>query len=165
MLMPAPDAAILARRDQLVARLREVVPDGVIEDETSRRAYEQDALTAYRQMPMLVVLPSSTEEVAAVLRICSSLGVKVVPRGAGTSLSGGALPLADGVVVGLARLNRILDIDYDNRTVDVPAGRHESLDLEIRSMRAGSITRRIRRARSPAPSAATSPRTRAACIA
>jgi glycolate oxidase len=122
MLMPAPDPAILARREQLLERLREAVPDGVIEDETSRRAYEQDALTAYRQMPMVVVLPSSTSEVAAVLRICNSLGVKVVPRGAGTSLSGGALPLADGVVLGLARLNRILDIDYDNRTVTCQPG-------------------------------------------
>ncbi len=122
MLMPAPDAAILARRGELLARLREVLPGGVIEDEVSRRAYEQDALTAYRQLPMLVVLPASTDEVAAVLRVCSSLGVKVVARGAGTSLSGGALPLADGVVLGLAKLNRILDIDYDNRTVTCQPG-------------------------------------------
>jgi len=122
MLMPAPDPAILARRAELLARLREAVPDGVIEDENSRRAYEQDALTAYRQIPMLVVLPSSTGEVAAVLRICSALGIKVVPRGAGTSLSGGALPLADGVVLGLARLSKILDIDYDNRTVTCQPG-------------------------------------------
>ena len=122
MLMPAPDPAILARRAELLARLRVAVPDGVIEDEASRRAYDQDALTAYRQMPMLVVLPSSTQQVAAVLRICSSLGVKVVPRGAGTSLSGGALPLADGVVLGLARLSKILDIDYDNRTVTCQPG-------------------------------------------
>ena len=122
MLMPAPDPAILARRAELLARLRVAVPDGVIEDEASRRAYDQDALTAYRQMPMLVVLPSSTQQVAAVLRICSSLGVKVVPRGAGTSLSGGALPLADGVVLGLARLSRILEIDYDNRTVTCQPG-------------------------------------------
>jgi glycolate oxidase len=120
--MPAPDPSILARRAELLARLRAAVPDGVIEDEASRRAYEQDALTAYRQMPMLVVLPSSTQEVAAVLRICSSMGVKVVPRGAGTSLSGGALPLADGVVLGLARLSRILAIDYDNRTVTCQPG-------------------------------------------
>ncbi|HEV7716639.1 MAG TPA: FAD-linked oxidase C-terminal domain-containing protein [Steroidobacteraceae bacterium] len=122
MLMPAPDPAILGRRDELLARLREAVSGGVIEDEASRRAYDQDALTAYRQLPLLVVLPSSTEEVAAVLRVCSSLGVKVVPRGAGTSLSGGALPLADGVVIGLARLSRILDIDYDNRTVTCQPG-------------------------------------------
>jgi glycolate oxidase len=122
MLMPLPNPAILARRAELLARLRAVLPDGIIEDEASRRAYDQDALTAYRQMPMLVVLPSSTQQVAAVLRICSSLGVKVVPRGAGTSLSGGALPLADGVVLGLARLSRILDIDYDNRTVTCQPG-------------------------------------------
>jgi glycolate oxidase len=123
MLMPAPDPAILARRGELLTRLRAAVPGGaVIEDEASRRAYEQDALTAYRQLPLLVVLPSSAEEVAAVLRVCSSLGVKVVPRGAGTSLSGGALPLADGVVLGLAKLDRILDIDYDNRTVTCQPG-------------------------------------------
>jgi glycolate dehydrogenase FAD-linked subunit len=122
MLMPAPDPAILNRRDELLARLREAVPDGVIEDETSRRAYDQDALTAYRQLPFVVVLPSSTEQVAAVLRVCSSMGVKVVPRGAGTSLSGGALPLADGVLLGLAKLSRILDIDYDNRTVTCQPG-------------------------------------------
>jgi glycolate dehydrogenase FAD-linked subunit len=122
MLMPHPDPAILARRDELLAQLRQAVPGGVIEDEASRRAYDQDALTAYRQLPLLVVLPSSTEQVAAVLRVCSSLGVKVVPRGAGTSLSGGALPLADGVVLGLAKLSRVLDIDYDNRTVTCQPG-------------------------------------------
>jgi glycolate oxidase len=122
MLMPKPDPAILARRADLLVRLREAVPTGIIEDENSRRAYEQDALTAYRQIPMLVVLPASTEEVAAVLKICSFLGVKVVPRGAGTSLSGGALPLADGVVLGLSRLSKILDIDYDNRTVTCQPG-------------------------------------------
>jgi glycolate oxidase len=122
MLMPAPDPAILARRSELLARLRQAVPGGVIDDEASRRAYDQDALTAYRQLPLLVVLPSSTAQVAAVLRVCSALGVKVVPRGAGTSLSGGALPLADGVVLGLAKLNRVLDIDYDNRTVTCQPG-------------------------------------------
>ena len=122
MLMPAPDPAILARRGELLARLREAVPDGVIEDEASRRAYEQDALTAYRQLPLMVVLPSSTEQVAAALRVCNSLGVKIVPRGAGTSLSGGALPLADGVVLGLSKLSRVLDIDYDNRTVTCQPG-------------------------------------------
>jgi len=120
--MPAPDEAVLGRRAEVLARLREAVPGGVIEDEASRRAYETDALTAYRQLPLLVVLPSSTAEVAAVLRVCASLNVKVVPRGAGTSLSGGALPLADGIVLGLAKLNRILDIDYDNRTVTCQTG-------------------------------------------
>ena len=122
MLMPAPDPAILARREELLARLREAVPDGVIDDEASRRAYDQDALTAYRQLPLVVVLPSNTQQVAAVLRVCNSMGVKVVPRGAGTSLSGGALPLADGVLLGLAKLSRILDIDYDNRAVTCQPG-------------------------------------------
>jgi len=120
--MPEPDPATIARRGELLARLREVVPGGVIADEHARRAYETDALTAYRQLPLLVVLPSSTQEVAAVLRVCREFGVKVVPRGAGTSLSGGALPLADGIVLGLSKLNRILDIDYDNRTVTCQPG-------------------------------------------
>jgi glycolate oxidase len=120
--MPEPDAAVIARRGELLVRLREAVPGGVIEDEASRRAYETDALTAYRQLPMLVVLPSSTAEVAAALRICKAFNAKVVPRGAGTSLSGGALPLADGVILGLAKLNRILDVDYDNRTVTCQTG-------------------------------------------
>src|SRR5690606_985576 len=120
--MPAPDPDVLARRDELLQRLRQIVRAGVIEDEVSRRAYETDALTAYRQLPLVVVLPENTEEVAAVLRICRELGVKVVPRGDGTSLSGGALPLADGIVLGLTRLNRILEIDYENRTVTCQPG-------------------------------------------
>src|SRR5271157_5398789 len=94
----------------------------VISSEVERRAYESDGLTAYRQPPMLVVLPSSTEQVSQVLRYCHENGVKVVPRGAGTSLSGGALPLADGVLLGMAKFNRILEIDYDNRCVVTQPG-------------------------------------------
>ncbi|HYC04144.1 MAG TPA: FAD-linked oxidase C-terminal domain-containing protein [Azospirillaceae bacterium] len=122
MRMPDPDAGIIARRDDLVARLRAIVPDGVVDDADGRRPYETDALTAYRQMPLVVVLPTSTAQVAAVLRACWEMGVKVVPRGAGTGLSGGALPLADGVLLGLSRLNRILDIDFQNRTVTCQPG-------------------------------------------
>ncbi len=96
--------------------------EGVIASEVERRAYESDGLTAYRQLPMVVVLPSRVEEVAAVLRYCKEMGVKIVPRGAGTSLSGGALPLADGVLLGMAKFNRILDIDYDNRCVVAQPG-------------------------------------------
>jgi glycolate dehydrogenase FAD-linked subunit len=118
MRMPAPDAAVLLRRAEIVEMLRRIVPgEGTIVSEAERRAYESDGLTAYRQSPMVVVLPSRVEEVAAVLRYCKEAGIKVVPRGAGTSLSGGALPLADGVLLGLAKFNRILDIDYDNRCV------------------------------------------------
>jgi glycolate oxidase len=123
MKMPTPDAAVLQRRAEIVAALRSIVPgEGVIASEAERFAYESDGLTAYRQLPLAVVLPSRVEEVAAVLRYCKEIGVKVVPRGAGTSLSGGALPLADGVLLGMAKFNRILDIDYDNRCVVAQPG-------------------------------------------
>lgn len=120
--MPPPDPAAIARRPELLARLRAAVPGGVIADETSLRAYDTDALVAYRQMPMLVVLPRTTGEVSATLRICHQMGVKVVPRGAGTGLSGGALPLADGVLLVLSKLSRIVEIDYDNRVVVAQPG-------------------------------------------
>src|SRR5205085_10600375 len=111
------------RRDEIAAALRAIVPgEGVIVSEPERRAYESDGLTAYRQPPLVVVLPSTTADVAAILRYCQEEGIKVVPRGAGTSLSGGALPLADGVLLGLAKFNRILDIDYDNRCVVAQPG-------------------------------------------
>ncbi len=122
MLMPAPDAGILARRLEIVAELKQRVPAGVIVDETALRAYECDALAAYRQPPLAVVLPSTTAELAAALAYCHAAGVKVVPRGAGTSLSGGALPLADAVTIGTGKLNKILEIDFANRCVTVQPG-------------------------------------------
>jgi glycolate oxidase len=123
MEMPIPDKATIARRDEIAGALRQIVPgEGVIVSEPERRAYESDGLTAYRQPPLVVVLPSTVAEVAAVLRYCKAEGIKVVPRGAGTSLSGGALPLADGVLLGMAKFNRILDIDYDNRCVVAQPG-------------------------------------------
>ncbi len=123
MLMPKPDEAVLAKRSEIIARLREIVPgEGVIADEDEMRVYESDALSAYRQMPMIVVLPQTTEQVAEILRYCYGEGVKVVPRGAGTSLSGGALPLADAVLLGLGKFNRILDIDFENRAVVTQPG-------------------------------------------
>ena len=123
MRMPEPDAATLARRDEIERALRAIVPgDGVIDDRAALRAYESDGLTAYRQPPMLAVLPETASQVAGILRYCRGAGVKVVPRGAGTSLSGGALPLADGVLLGLAKFNRVLEIDYANRCVVVQPG-------------------------------------------
>ncbi len=123
MQMPAPDAATIARRDEIAKALRQIVPgEGVVVSEPERRAYESDGLTAYRQPPLVVVLPSTVAQVSAVLRYCRDEGIKVVPRGAGTSLSGGALPLADGVLLGMAKFNRILDIDYDNRCVVAQPG-------------------------------------------
>jgi len=123
MEMPAPDQGVITRRDEIAAALRQIVPgEGVIVSEPERRAYESDGLTAYHQPPLVVVLPSTVAQVAAVLRYCKAEGIKVVPRGAGTSLSGGALPLADGVLLGMAKFNRILDIDYDNRCVVAQPG-------------------------------------------
>ena len=123
MQMPSPDDAVLRRRGEIVEALRRIVPgEGVIVTEAERRAYESDGLTAYHQLPMVVVLPSTVEQVSAVLRYCQENGVKVVPRGAGTSLSGGALPLADGVLLGMAKFNRILEIDYANRCVVAQPG-------------------------------------------
>ncbi len=120
---PVPNAAILGRRSAIVSGLSKLVPaDALVEAEEERRAYETDAYTAYRRLPLAVVLPRTTEEVAAVLRFCSDNAVPVVARGAGTSLAGGAIPQEDAVVVGLGRMNRILEIDLANRFARVQAG-------------------------------------------
>ncbi|QCO55162.1 FAD-binding protein [Pseudorhodobacter turbinis] len=124
MEMPKSNAAIVARKPAIVAALQEVLPaDAVIFDDVEVRAYECDALTAYRCPPLAAVLPRSTAEVAAVLRICHQMGVPVVPRGAGTSLAGGALPTGDCVIVGVARMTEVLETDYANRFIRVQTGR------------------------------------------
>lgn len=121
--MPLPDQAVLDRRSAIVAALRGIVPgEGVIDSAAEMLPYESDGLTAYRQPPMVVVLPDTTEQVARVLRYCHENNIKVVPRGAGTSLSGGALPLADGVLLGMGKFKRIRDIDFENRTVITEPG-------------------------------------------
>ncbi len=124
MKMPIPDQGTLARREIIAAELAKIVPaeGGVIVDEDELRPYESDGLTAYRQPPLVVVLPETVEQVAAVLRYCHENEIKVVPRGAGTSLSGGALPLADGVLLSMAKFNRILEVDFDNRCVVTQPG-------------------------------------------
>jgi glycolate oxidase len=121
--LPEPKADVLAKRDEIVAGLRALVPaTGVIAEPLRLRPYETDGLSAYRQPPMAVVLPETTEQLAAVLKLLHAYGARVIPRGAGTSLSGGALPLADAVVVGMMRMNRILEIDYADRLAVVQAG-------------------------------------------
>jgi glycolate oxidase len=121
--MPPPDAALIARRAEIVEALEEALaPGAVISDPAETLAYECDALTAYRCPPLAVVLPRSTEEVAATMRVCHRLGVPVTPRGSGTSLAGGALPTADGLILGVARLNEVLEIDTENRAVKVQTG-------------------------------------------
>ncbi len=122
MQMPELDPSILARRGELIAGLRALVSDGVIADDDALVAYDCDALTAYRQKPLAVVLPKTADEVSAVLAFCSTNKLKLVPRGAGTSLSGGALPLGDGILLGLSRMNRILEIDLENRCAVVEPG-------------------------------------------
>ena len=123
MRMPDPDKTVLSRRAEIIAALRCIVPgEGVIAEEEELRAYECDGLTAYRQLPMIVVLPETTAQVSEILKYCHGEGIKIVPRGAGTSLSGGALPLEDGITLGLGKFNRILDIDYDNRCVTAQPG-------------------------------------------
>ena len=124
MDMPNPSARVLAARDRIIAGLRAVLPeDAVIDDPAETRAYECDALAAYRCAPLAVILPRTTAEVVAALRLCHQEGVPVVPRGSGTSLAGGALPTADCVILGLARMNRVLETDYANRFIRVEAGR------------------------------------------
>ncbi len=121
--MPETDKSVLARRDQIVAALRAIVPgEGVIASEREMRPYESDGLTAYQQLPMVVVLPETTAQVSAILRYCHEHKIRVVPRGAGTSLSGGALPLADGVLLGMAKFSRIREIDFENRVAVVEPG-------------------------------------------
>src|ERR1700724_55969 len=123
MRMPEPDASIIARRWEIADSLRRIVlGEGVIVADAELRAYESDGLTAYRQPPMIVVLPETTEQVSRILPCCQAEGVKIVPRGAGTSLSGGALPLADGILLGLGKFNRVLDIDFANRCAVVQPG-------------------------------------------
>jgi glycolate oxidase len=121
--MPSPDRDILARRGEIAAALRAIVPgQGVVDDLESLRAFECDALTAYRQIPLAVVLPETTEQVVAVMRWLHAAGIGVTPRGSGTSVSGGALPAADAVLLVMSKFNRILDIDYDNRCVIAQPG-------------------------------------------
>ncbi|HCX14664.1 MAG TPA: FAD-binding oxidoreductase [Rhodospirillaceae bacterium] len=123
LLMPPPDADVMARRAEIASALRAILSEeSVITETNSLRAYESDGLTAYKQLPMIVALPESTAQVSQILKYCYSNGIKVVPRGAGTGLSGGALPLADAITLGLSKFNSILDIDIENRAVTAQTG-------------------------------------------
>ena len=123
MQMPEPDASVIARREAILTSLRKIVPAAsVVDSEEGRRAYDADGLSAYRQLPLVVVLPETVQQVSDIMRYCHREGIKVVPRGSGTSLSGGALPLADAVLLAMGKFNRILDIDYANRSVVAQPG-------------------------------------------
>jgi glycolate oxidase len=135
--LPEPDVGVLRRRPILIEGLRSRVgADLLILDEDGRRAYETDAFTAYRRVPMIVVLPRTTEEVSKILKYCHENDVKVIPRGAGTSLSGGALPTEDAIVLCISRMNRVIEIDYANRFARVEAG-ITNLEITARVARKG----------------------------
>ena len=120
---PEPDPGILARREAILEGLRPLVgPEALVTTEDERRAFETDGLTAYRKMPLAVVLPSTTEEVSAIMAFCHANGVRVVPRGAGTSLAGGAIAQEDAIILGVGKMTRVLDIDFANRTARVQSG-------------------------------------------
>ncbi|MGZ5989275.1 MAG: FAD-binding oxidoreductase, partial [Rhizomicrobium sp.] len=122
MELPQPNADIIAHGADIIAALRTLVPDGVVGDSAGLAAFDGDALTAYRQKPLACVLPRNKDEVSAVLEFAAAHNIPIVPRGAGTSLSGGALPRADGILLSLTRMNRILEIDLDNRCVVTEPG-------------------------------------------
>ena len=120
---PIPDQAIIARRDAIIAGLAQILPgDCLVVSEDERRAFETDALTAYRKMPLAVALPQNTEMVSAVMAYCHQEGIKVVPRGAGTSLAGGAIAQEDAVIICLSKMTAVLDVNFPNRTMRVEAG-------------------------------------------
>src|SRR6476646_1707694 len=122
MLLPPTDSKIVARRAEIVAALKEIVPDGVVADKSGLATFDSDALSAYHQMPLVCVLPSNRQQVSEILTYSQAHGVPIVPRGAGTSLSGGALPREDGILIGMGRMKRILEIDYENGCVTVEPG-------------------------------------------
>ena len=120
---PVPDQAIVARRDDIIAGLARLLPaDGLVTSDDERRAFETDALTAYRKMPLAVALPSTTEQVAAIMAYCHTNGVKVVARGAGTSLAGGAIGQEDAIILGLSKMSKVLDVNFADRTMRVQSG-------------------------------------------
>lgn len=107
----------------LVKQFYKVLPkNAVLDKDEQLKPYECDALTAYRQLPRLALLPSNIEEIQAIVKICKEYKIPIVARGAGTSLSGGALPHADGILLNLAKLNKVIEIDTNNRTATVQPG-------------------------------------------
>jgi len=118
-----PRAAVLSARDRIVSDLADLLPpDCLVHEPRELMPFETDAFVSYRRMPLAVALPKTTAQVAAVLKYCHRYGIPVVPRGAGTSLSGGAIPQEDAVVIGLSKMSSILELDFFNRTATVQAG-------------------------------------------
>ena len=116
--MPKVQQSILSNKDKIISDLCEIINrDNILSHEDEIRPYETDALAAYKQKPLLVVLPETVDQVSEILKYCNENKVKVVPRGAGTGLSGGALPLADCVLLSMGKFNKIIEVDYKNKCV------------------------------------------------
>ena len=123
LALPKIDRSILNNKDLIVKKLSDLInPENVLSHADEIKPYETDALAAYTQTPLAVVLPVNTEEVSKILKYCYDENIKVVPRGAGTGLSGGALPLQDAVLLGLGKFNKILEIDFENKCVVTQPG-------------------------------------------
>ena len=116
--MPKIDRKVIAKKDIIVKSLKKIInPEHVLDHQDELKPYETDGLTAYKQTPLVVVLPENKKEVSQILSYCNKNNLKIVPRGAGTGLSGGSLPLADSVLLSLGKFNKILEVDYKNRCV------------------------------------------------
>ncbi len=121
--MPKIDRKLIARKTDVISDLKKIIkPENILHHEDEVRPFETDALSAYKQKPLLVIFPENTNEVSKVLSYCNQHRIKVVPRGAGTGLSGGALPMADSILLCLGKFNKIIDIDYRNRCVVAQPG-------------------------------------------
>ncbi|MDC1096706.1 FAD-linked oxidase C-terminal domain-containing protein [Pelagibacteraceae bacterium] len=116
--MPKVNKSIISNKDKIVSEIGKFIKkDNILFDDNETKPYETDALAAYKQAPLIVVLPETVEEVRKILKYCNENKIKVVPRGAGTGLSGGSLPLADCVLLAMGKFNKILELDYKNRCV------------------------------------------------
>ena len=112
LAMPRVDRKLLSRKEIIIENFKKIVkPENVLDHEDQKRPYETDALSAYKQKPLAVVFPENTKEVSKILQYCNQERIKIVPRGAGTGLSGGALPLEDSILLCLTKFNKIIDID------------------------------------------------------
>ena len=123
LAMPKIDRKLFVKKAEIVEKLKRIIKsENVLDHDDQTRPFETDALTAYKQKPLVAVFPENTQEVSKILSFCNQERIKIVPRGAGTGLSGGALPLADSILLCLGKFNKILDTDFKNRCVVAQPG-------------------------------------------
>ena len=166
MVTPPPElAAISALQSKLVSALKPLLPEhALLWEPEDTIPYECDGLAAYRKMPLAVALPETEAQVAQILKICSDMQIPVVPRGSGTGLSGGAMPISQGLVLSLAKLKKIVSIDPFTRTAVVQPG-VRNLAISEAVAHLGCTTHPILHLKLPAPLAATSMKPLVECIA